>query len=183
MRWILFLWVRVEAFPQPDPASGIDPLQPVLYVLANRGLSDLLVLNELTSNNGMPDPLARAPMTALRHHHLVYSVASRSPLTDWIRRRRKRSSMLSNFITAFADNPDLQLQIVPVSVFWGRPLARYKHWLQVLFADTWGMASRSRRFITILIHGRTPDSFFHSHSISAICSNNALLTNSVCRSS
>ena len=61
MRWILFLWVRVEVFPQPDPANGIDPLQPVLYVLADRGLSDLLVLNELTSNNGMPDPLARAP--------------------------------------------------------------------------------------------------------------------------
>jgi glycerol-3-phosphate O-acyltransferase len=154
MRWILFLWVRVEVFPQPDPATGIDPLQPVLYVLADRGLSDLLVLNELTSNNGMPDPLARAPMTALRRYHLVYSVASRNPLTDWIKRRRKRSTMLSDFITAFADNPDLQLQIVPVSVFWGRPLARYKHWLQVLFADTWAMASRTRRFFTILVHGR-----------------------------
>ena len=82
MRWILFLWVRVEVFPQPDPATGIDPLQPVLYVLADRGLSDLLVLNELTSNNGMPDPLARAPLTALRRYHLVYSVASRNPLTD-----------------------------------------------------------------------------------------------------
>jgi len=154
MRWILFLWVRVEVFPQPDPATGIDPRQPVLYVLADRGLSDLLVLNELTSRNGMPDPLDRAPMTALRRYHLVYSVASRNPLTDWIKRRRKRSPMLSDFITSFADNPDLQLQIVPVSVFWGRPLARYKHWLQVLFADTWAMAGRTRRFFTILIHGR-----------------------------
>jgi len=154
IRWILFLWVRVEVFPQPDPANGIDPLQPVLYVLADRGLSDLLVLNELTSNNGMPDPLARAPTAALRHYRLVYSVASRNPLTDWIKRRRKRSPMLSDFITACADNPDLQLQIVPVSVFWGRPLARYKHWLQVLFADTWAMAGRSRRFFTILVHGR-----------------------------
>ena len=48
LRWILFLWVRVEIFPQPDPAADIDPLRPVLYVLADRGVSDLLVLYEST---------------------------------------------------------------------------------------------------------------------------------------
>ncbi len=154
LRWILFLWVRVEAFPQPDPAALLDPDRPVLYVLADRGLSDLLVLGQLTRQHGMPDPLARSPLAELRRHHSVYSVASRNPVTDWIRRRRKRSPLLSDFINAFAENRELELQIVPVSVFWGRPLARYKHWLQVLFADTWAIGGRTRRFFTILIHGR-----------------------------
>jgi glycerol-3-phosphate O-acyltransferase len=154
LRSLLFLWVRVEAFPQPDPAAILDPDRPVLYLLADRGLSDLLVLGQLARQHAMPDPLARSPLSGLRRHHSVYSVASRNPLTDWVKRRRKRSPMLNDYLSAFRENRELDLQIVPVSVFWGRPLARYRHWLQVLFADTWAIAGRTRRFFTILIHGR-----------------------------
>jgi glycerol-3-phosphate O-acyltransferase len=164
LRWILFLWVRVEVFPQPDPAVTLDKTRPVLYVLADRGLSDLLVLSQLTRRHGLPDPLMYMPIEGLKRHHSVYSIASRNPVTDWIRRRRKHSPMLTDFMRAFANNADLDLQVVPVSVFWGRPLARYKHWLQVLFADTWSMAGRIRRFFTILIHGRNARLIF-SHAI------------------
>jgi len=154
LRWILFLWVRVEVFPQPDPTATLDSTRPVLYVLADRGLSDLLVLTQVTQRPEFPDPLARMPIAELKRHHSVYSIASRSPVSDWIKRRRKHSPMLTEFIQAFSENDELDLQIVPVSVFWGRPLARNKHWLQVLFADTWSLAGRTRRFFTILIHGR-----------------------------
>ena len=70
--------------------------------------------------------------------------------------------MLNEFIAAFTVNHDLDLQIVPVSVLWGRPLSRYKHWLQVLFADTWMIGGRTRRFFTILIHGRNTRLIFFS---------------------
>jgi len=154
LRWTLFLWVRVEVFPQPDPTETLDPTRPVLYVLADRGLSDLLVLNQVTQRHGLPDPLARMSISELKRHHSIYSIASRSPVTDWIKRRRKHSPMLAEFMQAFGNDGELDLQIVPVSVFWGRPLARYRHWLQVLFADTWGLAGRTRRFFTILVNGR-----------------------------
>jgi len=154
LRWILFLWVRVEVFPDDNPRAVLDPERPVLYVLADRGLSDLLVLTEITRRYHLPDPRDPIPIEALRRHHSVYSIASRSPLIDWIRRRRKRSAMLADFMRACGDNPDLDLQVVPVSVFWGRPLARQKNWLQVLFADTWSLAGRTRKFFTLLFNGR-----------------------------
>ena len=144
----------MEAFPQPHPDEAIDQSKPTLYVLADRGLSDLLVLQAVSAAHNMPDPLERLNMHDLHRYASVYSVASRSPLTDWVRRRRKQSPMLKDLVAALADNSDLDLQIVPVSVFWGRPLARHKHWLQVLFADTWAIAGRTRRFLTVLIHGR-----------------------------
>ena len=154
LRWILFLWVRVEVFPEDDPGSAIDPARPVLYVLADRGLSDLLVLSKVTARYELPDPFAKILIETPRLYHSIYSIASRSPLTDWIKKRRKRSVMLTDLMQAFAKNDNLELQIVPVSVFWGRPLARHKHWFQVLFADTWVLAGRLRRLLTILIHGR-----------------------------
>ncbi len=153
LRWLLFLWVKVEVFPNDDPRSMLDPERPILYVLADRGLADLLVLTEITQRYTLPDPRAPIALDGLEQHHSVYSVAARSPLIDWIRRRRKHSVMLTDFIEAFGENDALNLQIVPVSVFWGRPLARHRNWLQVLFADTWSMAGRTRKFFTLLIHG------------------------------
>ena len=160
LRWILFLWVRVEVFPEDNPGSVIDPARPVLYVLADRGLSDLLVLTRITARYGLPDPLAKLPMDTSRQYHSIYSIASRNPLGDWIKRRRKHSVMLTDLMQAFAENDNLELQIVPVSVFWGRPLARHKHWFQVLFADTWALAGRTRKFFTILFHGRNTRMIF-----------------------
>jgi glycerol-3-phosphate O-acyltransferase len=154
LRWLLFVWVRVEVFPGDDPREVLDPARPVLYVLADRGLADLLVLGEAASRHRLPDPLSKLPLAEAGRHHSVYSIASRSPLIDWLKRRRKHSAMLEDILRAFRDHPSLELQIVPVSVFWGRPLARQKSWLQVLFSDTWSLAGRTRKFFTILIQGR-----------------------------
>ncbi len=154
LRWLLFIWVRVEVFPENRESGVFDVDRPVLYVLADRGLSDLLVLQEVCHRQQLPNPLSRLPIDSLRQHHSVYSLASRNPLIDWVRRRRKQSVMLPDLVTASSDNPMLDLQVVPVSVFWGRPLARQKNWLQVLFADTWSIAGRLRKFFTVLIHGR-----------------------------
>ena len=154
LRWLLFLWVRVEVFPDDDPGILIDPERPVFYVLEKRALSDLLVLCEIALRYRLPDPLDRHQQESLRCHHSVYSVASGSPFSDWIRRRRKHSELLQDIVEASAADPALAVQIVPVSIFWGRPLARQKSWLQVLFADTWALAGRTRRFFTILIQGR-----------------------------
>ena len=154
LRWILFLWVRVEVFPDDQPELVLDSQKPTLYVLADRGLSDLLVLTEITRRYRLADPLSRLPGDTLRQHHSVYSLASRSPLIDWLKRRRKHSVMLPDLIQAFVDDAELELQVVPVSVFWGRPLAKHRNWLQVLFADTWAIAGRTRKLFTVLIHGR-----------------------------
>lgn len=154
LRWLLFLWVKVEVFPRENPPFDLNTSIPTLYVLADRGLSDLLVLTHTTKKLGLPNPLQRVSIPSVTYHHSVYSIASRSPLIDWIRRRKKQSNLLQDFIYALQSGSPVNLQIVPVSVFWGRPLARQKHWLQVLFSDTWAVAGRTRKFFTLLIHGR-----------------------------
>ena len=154
LRWLLFVWARVEVFPNDHPRQVLDPARPVLYVLADRGLADLLVLTEIAARYRLPNPLARLSLPGLEGHHCVYSLAPRNPMLDWFRRRRKHSEMLSDILQAFRENPALELQVVPVSVFWGRPLARQKSWLKVLFADTWSLAGRTRKFFTILVQGR-----------------------------
>ena len=154
LRWLLFLWVKVEVFPREQPPCGLDPAKATLYVLADRGLSDLLVLTQITHELGLTSPLQHLSEPALASYHSVYSIASRNPLIDWLNQRKKQPTLLLDFLQALDQHPDLNIQVVPVSVYWGRPLAKQKHWLQVLFADTWVLGGRSRKFFTILFHGR-----------------------------
>ena len=154
LRWLLFLWVKVEAYPKENPPFEMNTSLPTLYVLADRGLSDLLVLTHTTRQLELPDPLQRISIPGVSNHHSVYSIPSGSPLIDWIQRRKKQSSLLQDYLYALQSGEPVKLQIVPVSVYWGRPLARQKRWLQVLFADSWAVGGKIRKFFTILVHGR-----------------------------
>ena len=48
--------------------------------------------------------------------------------------------------------PDLE--VVPVSVFWGRAPDRPEGLLQALFSEDWAIRGRVRKFFSVLVHGR-----------------------------
>jgi len=155
-RQLLFSWARVQVFPENPNFS--DPKIPTIYVLADRGLSDLLVLQQVCIDQNLPNPLQSQGSKGT--FHSVYSVASKSPLIDWLNNRKKDSAMLEELINQCQNDASFDVQLIPASVFWGRPLAKEKHWLKVLFNDTWAVASYFRRFITILLHGKRCELFF-----------------------
>ncbi|MCK4709638.1 MAG: glycerol-3-phosphate 1-O-acyltransferase PlsB, partial [Gammaproteobacteria bacterium] len=165
---ILFTWIRVETLPK-DINSDKEDDSPVLYVLAERGLSELLVLERITRNLSLHNPLEPIAISGFKHHS-VYSVASQNPLSDWILGQSKHSLMLDELIASIEKDETLDIKIVPVSVFWGRPIAKQRHWLKVLFSDSWAVASRFRKFFTILVNGRhTTLIFSPAQSFRSLC--------------
>lgn len=156
-RKLLFSWAHVKTFPEKSNFDSINNILTI-YVLADRGLSDLLVLQQVCFDQKLPNPLYQQDDN--KSFHAVYSVASKNPLIDWLNKRKKDSLMLQQLIQQCKNNPQFDVQFIPTSVFWGRPLAKQKHWLKVLFNDTWIVTSRFRRFITILAHGKRCELFF-----------------------
>jgi len=149
---ILFIWVRVEVLPREVSTKDWGE-HPVLYVLVARGLSDMLVLEHVTRELKLPSPFATLPISGFKHHS-IYSVASKSPVSDWILNQQKHSLMLQELLATIQRDEHQDITIVPVSIFWGRPIAKQRHWLMVLFSDSWEVAGRLRKFLTILLHGR-----------------------------
>lgn len=165
---LLFMWVRVEVLPKSTAADQWGDT-PVLYVLAHRGLSDILVVEQVARQYRLPDPLMPIAVHGYRHHS-IYSVASRNPVSDWLMKQKKHSLMLEELIRAVAADETLDISVVPVSIFWGRPIAKQRHWLMVLFSDTWEVASRFRKLFTILLHGRnTTVIFSEAKSLRQLC--------------
>lgn len=159
LRKVLYLWVKTEVIPGDIQSLAIEPDTPVIYVLETRAWSNLLVLEETCDKLNLPPPLARlgegteAP-EALQAWHSIYTVAPRQPFKAWLQKQPKRSRMLRGIVDILREYPEQEIQFVPVSVFWGRPIATQKHWLSVLFADSWALAGRTRTLFRILFHGR-----------------------------
>ncbi len=153
-RKILYWWVKTEVFPDDISQLHIKPDQPVIYVLETRSWSNLLVLETECERLSTPQPLNRIGSPQLHAWHSVYTIAPRQPFKAWMQKQPKRSRMLRGIIEILRDYPEEEIQFIPVSVFWGRPVATQKHWMKVLFADSWRLASGFRKFFTILLHGR-----------------------------
>jgi glycerol-3-phosphate O-acyltransferase len=153
-RKLLYLMVKAETLPSNISQLHINPDHPVIYVLEARSWSNLLVLQTECERLGLPSPLSRISAPHLKSWHSVYTIAPRQPFKSWVLKQPKRSRMLRGIVEIQRDHPDEDIQFIPVSIFWGRPVAKQKHWLTVLFADSWGIASRTRKLFTILFHGR-----------------------------
>lgn len=153
-RKLLYLWAKVEVVPTSIEQLKLDPDKPVIYVLEYRSWSGLLILEHECSQLGLVSPLARLPAPELRFWHSVYTIAPRQPFKAWLQKQPKRSRMIRGIVETLRDNPTLDIQFVPVSIFWGRPVAKQKSTIRVLFAHSWEIAGRIRQFFRILIHGR-----------------------------
>jgi len=135
---LLYLWIKADVI-QLAGAQTADDNTAVIYVLQSRAWTDLLVVEHECKSLNITQPLSPIKLRALKKWHHVYTVAQARPLKAWLQQKNKHSKMLSGIYQALKENPELDVQ---------------KHWLHVLFSDTWGLAGRTRRFFTILFNGK-----------------------------
>lgn len=149
---LLYLWIKTDVTQTPEPKNDSNDI--TIYVFESRALSDLLVVEHECKTRNLSRPLSRIKHNTLKRWHHAYAVTHAQPLKAWLKQKNKHSAMLVGIHQALVENPKLNVEFVPVVVFWGRPVIIQKHWLLVLFSDTWGFAGRIRRFFTILFNGK-----------------------------
>jgi len=149
---LLYLWIKTGVTHAADVQSSENSI--IIYVVESRAWSDLLVLEHECKQLDVARPLSRIEQKQLHQWHHIYTVAQARPLKAWLSQKSKRSTMLYGIHQALLENTELDVLFVPVVIFWGRPVLKQKHWLRVLFSETWGFAGRIRRFFTILFNGK-----------------------------
>ncbi len=154
MRRILYLVTRTRVFPEAPEMLGLRPDLAVCYVLHEHHLSNLLVLDHECRQLGLPPalrPLRDAAFTSPRSFFFL----SRNERGRLVPNPRNYHSQLLKALVrnAFAD-PRFDVQLVPVTILWGREPDKQDSILKALFAETWQSVSTLRQFFAILIHGR-----------------------------
>jgi glycerol-3-phosphate O-acyltransferase len=167
LRRLLYLAIRTQVSPERPDALGIDPRNPVCYVLEDRHLSSLLVLVEETARLRLPSPLEPPGPAFASVDRAVFSVIlNRNPLSA---RTTAPSAALTRLSASLLRDPTLDIQLVPVTVLWGRAPGSQDSLIEALFADAWASVGPLRQLLIILINGRqTRVSFNASISLSRV---------------
>ncbi|MCJ8511196.1 glycerol-3-phosphate 1-O-acyltransferase PlsB [Acinetobacter lwoffii] len=146
--------------PESDQTAA-ESQKLVCYVLQNHSRSNALVVDAETRRLKLPaalDPMQlgnnkeKASVLFLQHHdenNLLSSPPHAFP------------PRLLRLIEILEQHPELDVELVPVTVLWGREPEKEDSWFKLLFTDTWSTPSRVKQLVNIGLHGRQSYLEFH----------------------
>ncbi|WP_141455007.1 glycerol-3-phosphate 1-O-acyltransferase PlsB [Pseudoxanthomonas sp. z9] len=149
-------WLSLRIDPE-SPREVVDG-RPICYVLEDYGLSNALILDRACRDAGLPSPLEPLPVggdpLGRKRAYVALSRRNASTLIPDQISAKTHSGSLAKLLEAHRANPDLDVQLVPVSIFVGRAPDKQSGWFSVLFSENWAIVGRFRRLLAILLNGR-----------------------------
>ncbi|WP_062267584.1 glycerol-3-phosphate 1-O-acyltransferase PlsB [Endozoicomonas arenosclerae] len=153
LRKLLFTWVRTTVHNNTAESLGIQPDKPVCYVIRNRSLSDLMVVEHECRKAGLPRPYAFIHKDKKSGDQAYfYLTQQRGVLLQ--REHPEAADTLDNLLRETEEHPEQDVQLVPVSIFWGRAPDKEQSALKLLFDWNFSLGGRFSKFLAILLHGR-----------------------------
>lgn len=144
LRWPLRAWIRTRVSPSDLGEIALDLEKPVCYVLPAASLIDWLALEAACIERGLPRPyLAGNRLPTVRRAVVLALPVGRS---------RNRSE-LQRIVSRGLHDHSFDVQMVPVSVFWGRNPVKETSLFRILFADS-ERPGRLRKLLIVLANGR-----------------------------
>ncbi|RLM20579.1 glycerol-3-phosphate 1-O-acyltransferase [Brenneria alni] len=120
----LKLLVKSKVIPiDPVAELGLDPSRPILYVLPYNSQADLLTLQAKCQTLGLPDPLRTVDINGVElPSHVFINEGPR--VFHYYVPKQKSIKLFHDYLDLHRGNPDLDVQMVPVSVMFGRSPGR-----------------------------------------------------------
>lgn len=154
LRRILYLWIRTRVFPESVDALNLRADLPVCYVLHEKHLSNLLVLDHECRQLGLPPALHPLRDRALDSSRSFFFLSHRESRWLVTNPHHEVAELLKSLVAATLTHHHFDVQLVPVTILWGREPGKQDSVLKALFAETWQQVSTLRHLFTMLIHGR-----------------------------
>jgi glycerol-3-phosphate O-acyltransferase len=152
LRRLLALWVRFTVRPDDAAARLREVNNPLCYVLERCSVTDLAVLQNACMKLKLARPGKRLVREAKDLRSFFYLTR---PLGFWDERLDRRPpAPLVQMIGALRVNPGLDIDLVPVAVYWGRAPQKEGSWFRLLLVEDWALTSRLRKLLQVLFNGR-----------------------------
>ncbi len=157
---ILLRIVRFKTVPEQGTALDLAPDKPVFYALHIRQFSALLVLDRAVDQLALPTvtlPKNSKPANDSEQSgegSRFFFLTRRGQPSPLQRDAYRYSERLTRIVQRACADPDYEIQIVPVSIFWGRAPINQDSVIKALFADNWVTPGFVNQALRLLIHGR-----------------------------
>ncbi|MEQ1580391.1 MAG: glycerol-3-phosphate 1-O-acyltransferase PlsB [Steroidobacteraceae bacterium] len=156
LRKIITLWARPRVLPEDIKRTLKRSGTPVCYVLETRGVADMVVLQQACIAFDLPRTSAPVVAGEGQRRLADRSLVCLERRTGFLGNRvdRRVPAELRAFVDAINADPTLDVEFVPVNVFWGRAPAKERSWFRLLFAESWDLVGRFRRLLAVVFNGR-----------------------------
>ena len=152
MNWLLRILVKFKVRPEDVVERLHARNNPVCYVIEQRSALDLSVLQDACVRVKLPRPRKRLVEKAKDLRSFFYLS---QPRGFWDERLDRRPPpQLGQMIELLRADPQLDIDLVPVAVYWSRAPQKERSWFRLLFVEDWALTSRARRFMQVLFNGR-----------------------------
>ena len=156
MSWLLHrvlaLWVRYRVLPEDIPGRLTGRDAAVCYVLERRSVTDLAVLQQrLRASEAAASAQASPGRSAICAPISISAGRGASGMSGSTAGRRRSSSRCWRRCDA---DPGLDIELVPVAVYWGRAPQREASWFRLLLVENWALTSGARKLLQVLFNGR-----------------------------
>ncbi|SNC58333.1 glycerol-3-phosphate 1-O-acyltransferase PlsB [Sodalis endosymbiont of Henestaris halophilus] len=144
--------VRSKVIPKdPRTEVGLDPRQPMMYVLPYNSKADLLTLRIQCLKQGFPDPLTPLHIDGVILPRYIFIHDGLRVLSFCVEKLQS-VSLFHNYLDLHLLNPELDVQLVPVSIMFGRSPGREAQPYQVL--SQLRLLINIKKFFAVLWLGR-----------------------------
>lgn len=122
----LSLMVKSKSIPaDPAPELGLDTSRPIMYVLPYNSKADLLTLRAQCLAHELPDPLEPLEIDGTELPRYVF-VHGGPRVFTYYAPKEETIKLFHQYLDLHRANPELDVQMVPVSVMFGRSPGREK---------------------------------------------------------
>ena len=148
-------WLRFSV----RPADAAEQLKAagarICYVMARDSSLDGMLLQRACARAGLPRPGKRLlPSDVPQRQRSLLALARK--VGFWSRRLDRRTPAgLRDLLAEMRRDPDFDVMLVPVAVYWGRaPQRENVSGFRLLLSEDWAISSGFRRALAVLFNGR-----------------------------
>lgn len=145
----------------PMTEAKTAPKKVVCYVLQNYSRSNALVVDGETRRLNLQPALDEMSFDQHRERSAVMFLQHHSETSFIQNKDHSFPPRLIRLIEFLEKNPDYDVDLVPVTVLWGRSPDKEDSLFKLLFTDTWATPSRVKQLMNIGLHGRQSFIEFH----------------------
>lgn len=153
LRLLLGWLTRAATLPEDIAELNLAPNRPVVFVLRDSSLADLLAVEREAKRLGLASPLAPVQIGREQLKRGYFYIYRR---INSVGRERAAANpaRLEQLITLLGQQPDADVQLLPVSVLWGRRPEKENSLWRIIFSDNWSPPGFIKKLFLILLQGR-----------------------------
>jgi glycerol-3-phosphate O-acyltransferase len=156
LRSFLERWVRVNIVPSENiiETLGIETQKPICYVLRSNSIFDFLILDIFCVRKRLPRPILSVDDFGVGQNAACIYLNRVGILRTYGAYRHTPPSPFYKLLRQVDADPEFDVQLVPVSVFWGRASGRSQVSLFKLFFPDDDRASFFHKLLIVIAHGK-----------------------------